>query len=126
MKLQILFHRVAVAATVAALLCLSPAHAADGRNDKEKAAIAVLRSDAAEADKALACKQLAIFGSADAVPDLAKLLDNERLHSWARTGRPPRGRRNALRPIARRHDQFDRRSQGCRCPAGAHATARRP
>jgi len=86
MKLPILFHRLAVAATVAALLGLAPARAADGRNDKEKAAIAVLRSDAAEADKALACKQLAIFGSADAVPDLAKLLDNERLHSWARTG----------------------------------------
>lgn len=86
MKLQFLFQRLAVAAMVAALGSLSPAHAADGRNDKEKAAIAVLRSDADEADKALACKQLAIFGSADAVPDLAKLLGNERLHSWARTG----------------------------------------
>lgn len=46
--------------------------------------IAVLRSDAAEADKALACKKLAVKGSAAAVGDLAALLANERLASWAR------------------------------------------
>ena len=46
--------------------------------------IAVLRSDASEADKALACKKLAVKGSAAAVGDLAKLLANERLASWAR------------------------------------------
>ncbi len=46
--------------------------------------IAVLRSDASEADKALVCKKLAIKGSAAAVGDLAKLLANERLASWAR------------------------------------------
>lgn len=62
-----------------------PAHAADGANDQEKGAIAVLRGDSTEADKALACKHLAIHGTADAVPDLVKLLENERLHSWART-----------------------------------------
>jgi len=46
--------------------------------------IAVLRSDASEADKALVCKKLAIKGSPAAVGDLAKLLSNERLASWAR------------------------------------------
>jgi HEAT repeat protein len=46
--------------------------------------IAVIRSDAGEADKALVCKKLAIKGSAAAVGDLAKLLANERLASWAR------------------------------------------
>lgn len=46
--------------------------------------LAVLRSDASEADKALACKKLAIKGSAAAVGDLATLLSNERLASWAR------------------------------------------
>jgi len=46
--------------------------------------VAVLRSEAGEADKALACKKLAIKGSAAAVGDLAKLLANERLASWAR------------------------------------------
>jgi len=46
--------------------------------------LAVLRSDAPEADKAITCKRLAIKGSPAAVADLAKLLDNERLASWAR------------------------------------------
>ena len=66
------------------LLTGSLACAGDGRSDKERELIAVLRSDAPEADKALACKGLAVHGSADAVPDLAKLLGNERLASWAR------------------------------------------
>jgi|688.fasta_scaffold26227_3 HEAT repeat protein len=72
----------AVAAVV--LLACSLAEAGDGRSDKERALIAVLRSQAAEADKAIACKELAIHGSADAVPDLGKLLGDERLASWAR------------------------------------------
>ncbi|MEI6241330.1 MAG: HEAT repeat domain-containing protein [Planctomycetia bacterium] len=46
--------------------------------------IAVLRSGANEADKAIVCKKLAIKGSAAAVGDLAQLLANERLASWAR------------------------------------------
>jgi HEAT repeat protein len=36
------------------------------------------------ADKAMACKQLAIYGSKAAVPELAKLLADEELASWAR------------------------------------------
>ncbi|MGZ0167176.1 MAG: HEAT repeat domain-containing protein [Planctomycetales bacterium] len=51
---------------------------------KEKELLAVLRSDAPAAEKALACKGLAIYGSAAAVPDLAKLLPNPQLSSWAR------------------------------------------
>ena len=74
MKLHSLFRPVALAALLTAALLGSASRGADGRNDQEKAALAVLRSDAAEADKALACKHLAIYGSADAVPDLAKLL----------------------------------------------------
>jgi HEAT repeat protein len=46
--------------------------------------IALLRSDATAADKALACKHLAIYGSGDAVPVLAPLLADEQLASWAR------------------------------------------
>jgi HEAT repeat protein len=75
---------VGVAIATAAALAAIPAAAADGRSPKEKELIAVLRSDAAEAAKAIACKGLAVHGSADAVPDLAKLLGNERLASWAR------------------------------------------
>src|SRR6516162_8516946 len=51
---------------------------------KEHKLIHVLRSKAAPADKALACKQLAIYGTKDAVPALARLLSNESLASWAR------------------------------------------
>jgi HEAT repeat protein len=73
-----------VAALAAAALFPAAARAADGRNEAERTALAVLRSDAPEADKAVACKTLAVHGTADCVPDLAKLLGNERLSSWAR------------------------------------------
>lgn len=36
------------------------------------------------AEKAIACKQLTIYGSAAAVPELAKLLSDEQLSSWSR------------------------------------------
>ncbi|MGQ0636906.1 MAG: HEAT repeat domain-containing protein [Planctomycetaceae bacterium] len=52
--------------------------------EKERELIATLRSDAAPADKALACKYLAIYGSDEAVPELARLLVDDRLASWAR------------------------------------------
>lgn len=52
---------------------------------KERELLAVLKSDAPESEKALTCKHLAIYGSSESVPELAKLLSNERLHSWART-----------------------------------------
>ncbi len=51
---------------------------------REKELIAVLRSDAPAAEKAITCKLLAIHGSDEAVPELAKLLPNEQLSSWAR------------------------------------------
>jgi HEAT repeat protein len=46
--------------------------------------IALIGSDAVGADKAMACKRLAIFGSDKSVPALAKLLTDEQLASWAR------------------------------------------
>lgn len=46
--------------------------------------IGTLRSDAQPAEKAIACKRLAIYGNGDAVPALAPLLANEQLASWAR------------------------------------------
>ncbi len=61
--------------------------AADDANssaEKEQELIAVLRSDAPGAEKAIACKSLAIHGSSEAVPDLAKLLPDPQLSSWAR------------------------------------------
>ncbi len=46
--------------------------------------LAVLRSETTEADKALACKFLAVNGTPSAATDLASLLPNPRLASWAR------------------------------------------
>lgn len=46
--------------------------------------IQLLRSNASAAAKAPACKQLAIYGSEAAVPELAKLLADEQLASWSR------------------------------------------
>lgn len=63
------------------------AQAAEGPSaspEKERELIAVLRSDAPGADKAIACKHLAVYGSSEAVPELARLLPDEKLASWAR------------------------------------------
>jgi hypothetical protein len=51
---------------------------------EEKKLLAVLQSDAPAAQKAITCKELAIYGSSAAVPELAKLLPNPQLSSWAR------------------------------------------
>ncbi|MEJ7595881.1 MAG: HEAT repeat domain-containing protein [Planctomycetaceae bacterium] len=66
---------------------LPSVHAFDGPEEspeKEQELLAVLRSDAPAGDKAIACKNLAIYGSSAAVPDLAKLLPDSQLSSWAR------------------------------------------
>ncbi|MBE0536056.1 MAG: hypothetical protein IH624_10340 [Phycisphaerae bacterium] len=52
--------------------------------EREQKLIAVLKSDAAGAEKAIACKELAIYGTKDAVASLAPLLSDEHLASWAR------------------------------------------
>ncbi len=46
--------------------------------------IELLRSNAAPAAKALACKQLALVGDAEAVPALAPLLGSSELAAWSR------------------------------------------
>lgn len=53
--------------------------------EKARRAMATLQSSAPSADKALACKQLAVYGTAEAVPALAPLLHDEQLAAWART-----------------------------------------
>lgn len=61
-------------------------HAADttSSEEKQRKLISVLQSDAQPGEKAIACKQLAIYGSKDAVPALAPLLADANLASWAR------------------------------------------
>jgi HEAT repeat protein len=51
---------------------------------KQRELIAVLKSDAPKAEKAITCKQLAIYGDEEAVPTLAPLLADKELASWAR------------------------------------------
>lgn len=52
--------------------------------DKERELIAVLRSNAADNEKAMTCKKLAVEGTGEAVQELASLLKDEKLASWAR------------------------------------------
>jgi len=79
------------AAVVAAAVFLVAAGRARSAADRKKAAqekerqlIAVLESSAPPKDKAIPCKQLAIYGSGAAVPALAALLPDRELASWAR------------------------------------------
>jgi HEAT repeat protein len=74
---------------LSALALSSAASAWSQQNSKpaqptEPELIQLLRSDAPAAAKATACKQLAIYGSEAAVPELAKLLTDEQLASWSR------------------------------------------
>ncbi len=50
----------------------------------EESLIAILKSDAPKAEKAITCKKLAIWGSAACVDEIAKLLVDDELTSWAR------------------------------------------
>ena len=92
-KIRLPFSHVALLAASIAVLSLTlaanPARAAaaspqDSSATKERALIGLLQSNAPPAEKALACKQLAIYGSKDAVPALAPLLADPQLASWAR------------------------------------------
>ena len=64
--------------------CFGQARAEPAGADREAELIALLKSDAPKADKALACKKLAVYGGESAVPALAPLLDDPELNSWAR------------------------------------------
>src|ERR1051326_1321530 len=75
---------LAVAGVFACAGTAFPAPGTAPGQDKETALINVLRSNTPPADKALACKQLAIYGSEKAVPALAALLSDQSLASWAR------------------------------------------
>jgi HEAT repeat protein len=52
--------------------------------ERERQLIGVLRSEAPRAEKAIACKRLAVCGTQEAVPALAPLLSDAQLSSWAR------------------------------------------
>ena len=70
---------------LAAVFALVPFTYAAGADDgaKEKQLLETLRSGV-PADKAIACKELAVYGTPQAVEELAKLLSDEQLASWSR------------------------------------------
>src|SRR5262245_20305691 len=87
MKRTKILARHIVFGAMASFLTVAPAiHAADRESsaEKQRKLLAVLQSDAPPQEKAISCKQLAIYGSKDAVPALAPLLADQDLASWAR------------------------------------------
>jgi HEAT repeat protein len=73
-----------IKAVLVLVLTAATAAAAPTSTSTEAELLAILRSETPEADKAISCKFLAVNGSAAAVADLAALLTNPRLASWAR------------------------------------------
>ena len=74
---------------LAALIALATASAQAFQDPTEASAkevelLELLRSDAPKAEKAIACKNLAIYGSDEAITELAQLLPDPQLSSWAR------------------------------------------
>ena len=73
------------------LLVAATAATARAAEDQDAAAqrraelVATLKSaDTPDAEKAITCKRLAVYGDKEAVPALAPLLEDARLASWAR------------------------------------------
>lgn len=67
------------------VLAQSEASPSAAQMTSETDLIAVLASaDAPRAEKAIACKRLAVYGSAACVPEISKLLGDAELTSWAR------------------------------------------
>lgn len=84
MKKTLLNRSCVALAAVLTLTSIARAADAPSAKEKEQSLIAQLKSDAPAGEKAMACKSLAVYGSDAAVPELAKLLTDEHLASWAR------------------------------------------
>ena len=80
---MIRFRYPLMAAVVAAAVSMLMIPAQSAAED-EQPLIKLLQSDAPKAEKAVACKKLAVWGSAKAVPALAALLPDPEFTSWAR------------------------------------------
>ena len=79
--------RYSVVCTAVAVAADRPGRPGPGRQETLRAGgqlIAVLQGSSSPADKAMACKKLAVFGSQTAAPALPPLLADEHLASWAR------------------------------------------
>jgi len=84
MKLKIQRFGWCVVVVVLATAALAAADRPTSSAEKGRQAVSVLQSGAPAAEKAIACKELAIYGTPEAVPALAPLLANEELASWSR------------------------------------------
>ncbi len=73
----------------------------EAAREKQRSLIATLRTGTAP-QKALACKELAVYGDKEAVPALAPLLLDGQLSSWARIALEAIDDPAAARPCARR------------------------
>jgi HEAT repeat protein len=88
-QIRLFTHSVAFIAVLASAMAAgrAGAFAADSKDfsaEKQRKLIGLLKSDTPPEEKAIACKQLAVCGTKDAVPALAALLSDPRLASWAR------------------------------------------
>ena len=72
------------AALLAGLAAAAAVHAQNSPYVAQEGDLIAVLQSGQPAEKALACKQLAIHGTDAAVPELAKLLDDEKLASWSR------------------------------------------
>lgn len=84
MKLKLQRFGWCVVFTALTTVALAATDSNASSTEKARKAVSVLQSGAPGAEKAIACKELAIYGTPDAVPALAKLLADEQLASWAR------------------------------------------
>jgi HEAT repeat protein len=78
--------RYVLTAVTAASLLTSSISAAGANLEHTRRLIGVLQSNAGLFDKARACQQLGEFGTRDAVPALAALLNDNHLSAYARSG----------------------------------------
>jgi HEAT repeat protein len=81
-----MFTRFILPAALAFSFAAASAQAAAGHPEKTRQCLAVLQSNAPFYDQARACQQLGEIGTSEAVPALAKLLADDRLAAYARSG----------------------------------------
>ncbi|HEX4415568.1 MAG TPA: HEAT repeat domain-containing protein [Lacipirellulaceae bacterium] len=81
-RFSLLFRQAAAVGMLLAVCGVARA-AGELKLQTEPELLKTLREGSA-AEKALACKQLAIVGNAECIPELAKLLSDEQLSSWSR------------------------------------------
>jgi HEAT repeat protein len=85
LKFQRFASNIIIVALLTSAVAIGTARAADSTSaEKQTKFVNVLKSEAAPQEKAIACKQLSIYGSKEAVPALAALLADKELSSWAR------------------------------------------